>query len=117
MEMENREVNTSPIFVLENESHGAANPGEHEAHGEGGGPASSGGIYRAVPGDMFPTTEEALAILTNAIAEIADSGVARESDDDAWLGEDTGTPEERYGQYVQSEQCEVSDPDERVDLH
>ena len=63
---------------------------------EGGEPASSSGIYRAVPGDMFPTTEEGLAILTNAIAEIADSGVARESADNAWLEEDTETPEERF---------------------
>ena len=66
---------------------------------------------------MFPTTEEGLAILTYAVAEIADSGVARESDDDAWLEEDTETPEKRYRRYVQSEQCEVSDPDEWVDIH
>ena len=66
---------------------------------------------------MFPTTEEDLAILTNAMAEIADSGVARESDDDACLEEDTKTPEKRYGRYVQNEQCEVSDPDESVDIY
>ena len=117
MEMEDREVNRPPKIFLENGTHGAANPGEHEARGEGGEPASSSGIHRAVPGDMLPTTEEGLAILTNAIAEIADSGVARESDDDAWLEEDTETPEERYRRYFQSEQCEVSDPDEWVDTH
>jgi hypothetical protein len=84
--------------------------------GEGDGPASSSGLHRGLP--EIPTTKEGLAILTNAIAEIADSGVVRESDDDdAWLEEGTETPEERYRGYVQSEQCEVSDPDERADVH
>lgn len=44
----------------------------------------------------MPTTEEGIAILTNAIAEIADSGAVHENDDDAWLEDDAATPKERY---------------------
>lgn len=64
---------------------------------------------------MVPTTEEGIAILTNASAEIADSGAVHENDDDAWLEDDTAIPKERYRRYVQSSQGEVSDPDEWAD--
>jgi hypothetical protein len=114
-----REAARPPRIFLENGTHGAADPGEDENPGEeedAGEPASSSGIHRARPDDLVPTTDEGLEILASAIAEIADGGAERESDDDAWLKE-TETPEERYRRYVQSEQCEVSDPDEWADVH
>ena len=128
MNMEDREeVPQAPRVILRNGTHGAS-PEEHAEVGEESEPASGSRDQPGVAYDEIPTTEEGIAILTNAIAEIADgaatathggephSGHADESDDD-WLEEDTETRSQRYLRYVQSSQCEVSDPDEWADVH
>ena len=129
MEELDREVPPQPDrLLLRNGVHGACagdgENGENEEEGPDGNPdrdevrAEGSGGTSAVP-----TTEEGIAIMTNAIAEIMDAaeghgaGTTTNESDDDWIDRMEESPGDRYRRYIQSTQDEVSDPDEWADVH
>ena len=118
-----------PRVFLSNGTHGAS-PEESGGCGEEqpeiaehGERAERGGVAEG----EFPTTEEGIEVLTEAIIEIADGAAlhgghaahasGEESNDENWIEEMNETQSERWRRYVQSGQDEVSDPDEWADIH
>ena len=92
------------------EEHGEVAEGTERAEGE---PIPTGSLS---PGEGAAVLLDSLgSMLAEATASGADGEA--EGDDENWIEEMEETASERYQRYVQSAQCEVSDPDEWADIH